>query len=108
MEEGREPNDGAGAEAGGEALLAAVRQAIAERRTWTPPIVLVRFQDMAERPAGESPFLAVTHADLSIGRWTGKGRPHEIIAEFDAEELEDLEDYSQEDLQHYVSTVLLW
>ena len=24
------------------------------------------------------------------------------------EELEDLEDYDEEDLQHYVSTVLLW
>lgn len=108
MEEGREPNDGAGEAAGSEALLAAVRQAIAERRRWTPPIVIVRYQDPAQTPEGESPYVAVTQADLSIGRWPGKGREYEIVAEFDAEELEDLEDYSEEDLQHYVSTVLLW
>ena len=108
MEEGRELNEPGGSEAGSEALLSAVRQAIAERRRWTPPIVIVRYQDPAEIPAGESSYLAVTQADLAIGRWPGKGRQYEIVAEFDAEELEDLEDYSEEDLQHYVSTVLLW
>jgi hypothetical protein len=109
MADGTESSAAAGGAAGSEALLAAVRHAIAERRKWTPPVVIIRYTD--ETPEGAekaSPYAALTQSDLTSGRWPGKGRQYETVAEFDAEELEDLEDYSEEDLRHYVATVLLW
>ena len=109
MADGTESSAAAGGAAGSEALLAAVRHAITERRKWTPPVVIIRYTDAPPQGSEDaSPYVALTHGDLSIGRWPGKGRQYETVAEFDAEELEDLEDYSEADLRHYVATVLLW
>ncbi len=88
-------------------MAAALRTAIRERRTWAMPAVIVRFQD---GPATEEtgPYAAAPQSELALKSWPGHGRPHQVVAEFDQDELDALADYAPEDLDQYVADVLVW
>lgn len=89
-------------------MAAALRRAVENRRSWPMPAVLLRFTDGDAPTGGSGPFDAAPETELTRRTWPGFGRAYETAAEFDADELEELADYSEEDLVDYVSEILIW
>lgn len=84
-----------------DALEAAARAAITHRDQWKLPAVIVRFEDNGE-------FLACPQESLSNPAWPDRDRFYEVIAEFDRGELEELAQYTDDNLHDYVADVLTW
>ena len=90
-------------------LADAVRTAIARRREWEMPVLVLRFTDGPAPDAEQgSSYAAVPETQMNLRSWGGRGREYEPVAEFDRDELDELADYSAADLEEYLADLLLW
>jgi hypothetical protein len=90
-------------------IAAVVRKAIESRRQWLMPVLILRFTDgPSPYPGEETPYAAVPETELAGNQWCGRGRTYDTLGEFDRDELDELADYSEEDLIQYAAEMLLW